>query len=54
MFGSLTPNKKLLKITRNYYLMIIYLLFEFDIPSAVDIVHEKSNAFFILNTNVLT
>lgn len=33
--------------------MIIYLLFEFVIPSAVDTVYEKSNAFFILNTNVL-
>lgn len=31
--------------------MIIYWLFEF--PSAVDTVHEKSNAFFILNPNIL-
>lgn len=33
--------------------MIIYLLFEFDIPCAVNTVHEKSNAFFVIKTNVL-
>lgn len=31
----------------------MYLLFEFDIRSAVDAVHEKSNDFFIMNTNIL-